>query len=93
MSDPIKPAVNFTLSCGPLLTMTAVVLVVLKLSGVIGISWLWALSPLWLGTAAVLAIIVLFLGALAVASGVLLFVAFLIDRVQLRKVKMRRRAN
>ena len=43
--------------CGPL----AVAFIVLKLTGVIGWSWLWVLAPIWIPTAITLAIIVIVL--------------------------------
>ena len=37
--------------------LLAIVFIVLKLCGVIGWSWLWVLSPIWLPTAIVLGIL------------------------------------
>jgi hypothetical protein len=39
--------------------LLTIVFIVLKLIGVINWSWLWVLSPLWIGFAIVLAIIVI----------------------------------
>lgn len=41
--------------------LLAVAFIVLKLTGVIGWSWLWVLAPIWIPTAITLAIIVIVL--------------------------------
>ena len=46
-----------------------VVFIVLKLTGVIAWSWLWVLSPLWIGPIAIAAIYgIIFLWAIAVGN-------------------------
>lgn len=40
--------------------LLAIVFIVLKLTGVIAWSWLWVLSPLWIGFAIWLVVLVLF---------------------------------
>ena len=46
--------------------LLAVAFIVLKLTGVIGWSWLWVLAPIWIPTAITLAIIVIVLVAILV---------------------------
>ena len=43
--------------------------VVLKLTGVISWSWLWVLSPLWIGAALALVIMALVVGAVLIWGG------------------------
>ena len=48
------------------LGLLALVFITLKLTGVIAWSWLWVLSPLWIGFA-VFVVVMLILGAVALS--------------------------
>lgn len=55
-------------SSGNFLALLTLVFLVLKLTGVIGWSWWWVFSPLWLPAALVIAIIAAALGVLLVVA-------------------------
>ncbi|WP_202844765.1 hypothetical protein [Luteimonas saliphila] len=48
--------------------LLTIVFITLKLTGVISWSWLWVLSPLWIGFAFWLAIVALIIGIAALAG-------------------------
>ena len=60
----IRPEVKLTLTCGEgILQLATIILVILKLTGVIGWSWWWVLSPLILNV--IIAVIILVIVVIA----------------------------
>lgn len=51
------------------LGLLTIVFIALKLTGVIAWSWIWVLSPLWIGVALVLAIIAAYLLTVLIFTG------------------------
>lgn len=55
----------------PLLPAFLLLFVALKLLGVIAWSWLWVMSPIWIGIPAILLVYVVFFGGFALLASAL----------------------